>query len=110
MQLTATRYGVGVGAVGRLHAERHVPLQLPVQPVPQLAASDELPLTPRKRAVVDDEVDRNRWLLHRDALQALRVVHGSDGLTDFDAFEPREYHDVTRRRVRNLYSIETVEG
>ena len=73
VELAASRDGVGVGAVGLLDPERHVALQLPEQPVPDLAAGDVLPVPAGERAVVDDEVHRDRRLLDRDAQQPLRV-------------------------------------
>ncbi len=62
---------MGVGAVGLLHPERHVALQLPVQPVLELPAGDELPVPAGEGAVVHDEVHRDRRLLDRDAREPL---------------------------------------
>ena len=71
VELAPAGDGVGIGAVGLLHPERHVPLQLAEQPVPELPAGDVLPVPSGERAVVHDEVDRDRRLLDRDAGEPL---------------------------------------
>ena len=110
MELAPAGDAVGVGAVGLLHPERHVPLQLPVQSVLELAAGDVLPLAPRERAVVDDEVDRDRRFLDRDAGQPLGRVLRGDGLADLDGLEARKRHDVAGAGHVHLDPVEPVEG
>ena len=100
---------MGVGAVGFLDPERHVALELAEQPVPKLPAGDVLPLSPGERAVVHDEVHRDRRLLHRDAGQPLRRIHRRERLPDLDRLEAGERHDVARGGLVDLDPVESVE-
>ena len=86
--------GLSLGPLGSVMTgtlpERHVPLQLPEEPVPQLAAGDELAIPARERAVVHDEVHRDRGLFDRDALQPLGMSTDGEGLADLDAVSKPE--------------------
>src|SRR2546422_675312 len=66
MELAAAAHDERVRGVGVRDTERDVALELRIEPLAELAACHELPLTPGERAVVDAEAHAKRRLLDAD--------------------------------------------
>ena len=97
MQLAASGHCLRVRAVGVFDAKRDVALELPVQPVPQLPAGDELPSRAGERRVVHEEVDGDRRLLDRDALEPLGMLDRSVNVMPISMrLEAGERDDLSR--------------
>ena len=61
------------------------------------------------RRVVDDEIDRNRRFLDRDALEPVRRVRRGEGLPDFDRLETAQRNDVAGVNRGDLDAMQAVE-
>ena len=88
MQLAAARYLEGVRILGVLDTQADVGIQLAEQTVAQMTGGHVFPLLTGERAVVDDEVHRDRRLgnfLERDRL---RRVYSTDRIADVQVFKP----------------------
>ena len=113
LQLPAPAHLEGVGPFRRLHPERNVPEDLSLQPVPDMAGGEVLPLPAGHRAVVHEKEHRHGRLVHTDSRQRLRILQGGDGIADLEIFHAGEGNDVARLDPlhRNLFQPhEGVEG
>src|SRR5205823_5525197 len=110
VQLPPARHGERLGVVRLLHPQRHVALELPKQPLPQLPAGHELPFPPGERRVVHLDVHRDRRLLDRDPREPLEAAGRRHGLADLHPGEPRERHDLARLRFLELHPVQPLEA
>ena len=99
-----------VRLVGVFHAQRHVALQLAVQPLAQLPAGDELALAPGERRGVDLEVHRQRRLIHADGRQPERMLRVADRHADVDGLDAGDGDDVAGARLFHRVALEAGEG
>ena len=95
VELAAPAHEELVRAVGALHAQRHVRLQLALEPVPQHAGCRVLPLPARERRRVDAERHPHGGVLHLHARQGFLRRRGRDGVPDADAAQAGERHDLS---------------
>ena len=109
VQLAAARDLEDAVFVGLPHLQRDVALQLALQPVPDLAAGDELAFAAGQRRVVDAEVHRQRRLVDAQHRQRLRVVQVGDRHADADVLDAVDQHDVARPGLLGLAALQPLE-
>src|SRR5712691_8691991 len=94
MQLAAPANDEGVGIRGEFDAQRDVALGLALQPLAQLAAGDEFALAPGERRGVDQEIHRQRRLVHLERGERLRMLQVAERHADADFLDAVDEHDV----------------
>ena len=108
MELAAAAHDERVRGVGVRDTERDVALELRIEPLAELAACHELPLTPGERAVVDAEAHAKRRLLDADRRQRSGIRGVGDGVAD-PGLDARDRHDVTGLDIFDLFAREALE-
>mmetsp|Transcript_3429 Transcript_3429/g.12444 ORF Transcript_3429/g.12444 Transcript_3429/m.12444 type:complete len:501 (+) Transcript_3429:1388-2890(+) len=83
-----------VRGLARLHAQRQVALKLPLQPVLDVPAVDELALTAREGGRVHQKLHPHRGLLHLDLGEGLGARLARHRLPNRDVGHPHEGADV----------------
>ena len=109
MQLAPSGDRKRVGRVRILYAQGDVPLELAVQPLPQLPPGHELPFATREWRVIDQHVHRDRRLFDRDARQPIEMVWRGHRLAYFDTGQAGNGDDLSRCRRLKLDALESLE-
>src|SRR6266571_1733733 len=94
VQLAAPANDERVGIRGEFDAQGDVALDLALEPLAQLAASDEFSLAPGERRGVDEEIHRQRRLVHLERRQRLRMLQVAERHADADFLDAVDEHDV----------------
>src|SRR3989344_1926675 len=109
MELSSTRDGEGVGGA-KVNLETHIDLKLLLESLTYLTARHKLPFSPGKGRVVDEEVDRNSWLIHRNSGKWRSPGIRGDRLTDVDIGETRNDSNIPSRGLLCLDPLKPTEG
>ena len=109
MQLAAARDAECIRAVCIMDAERDICVQLAHQSLADLAGRAVLALAARKRAVVDDEVHRDRRL--RDLLERDRLIVArcADRVADLQISDTGDSDNRADIRLLDINLVEAVE-
>ena len=110
LQLPPSAHLEGVGPLRRLHPERDVPEDLPLQAVADVAGGEVLALPAGHRAVVHEKEHRHGRLVHADPGQGLRIFQGGDRIADVEVRDAGEGDDVARLDPLHRDLLEAREG
>jgi hypothetical protein len=96
MQFAAAGDAEHVGIRGLFDAQGNVALELAHEAFADLAAGDELAFLAGERRGVHLEAHDERWLIHRDRRQRIRLVHVADRVADVHVLDAGHGDDVAR--------------
>jgi len=86
----------GVGPLRRLHPERHILENLPLQPLLEVPGGEVFALPAGQRAVVHEKEHRNRRFVDTNPGQGLRILQRGDRVADLDILHTGKGNDVSR--------------
>jgi hypothetical protein len=99
----------GVLPSGLAHAQRHVALCFPPQPLTQLPAGDVLAVLTVEGTIVDHEAHGQCGFVDVDQGQWLGMLRVGQGVADVDPFEAHHGADVAAIDLRDLAPFEVFE-
>src|SRR5690606_36098656 len=94
---------------GVIHAQRHVRLELQLEPFANLAAGDELSFAPGQRRGVHHEVHGERGFVNAQHRQRFGLGRIHDGAADAQIFNAVDQHDVAGLRLVHQFALQALE-
>src|SRR5690606_4885553 len=109
MQLAPAAHFEHHVVVRRIDTQRHVRLELSLEPVAQLTTGDIFTFASCQRRRVDHEVHGKRGLVNTQHGQGFGGIRIHDCATDTDIFDTIDQHDVTRFCLIDQLSVKAAE-
>ena len=104
MQLSSSRHLKAVRAL-LLHPKADVGVQLPEQPVSQMAGGDVFSFLARQRAVIDHKVHGNGGLGDLLEGNSLRILRGADRIADVNVRDAGDGHDGAKLCLGHFHTV-----